>query len=202
VTGGRPAVFLDRDGVLNELWYDNDHGRLDSPRTLDQLRLTDSAIPGLRLLAHAGWPLVVVSNQPGVAKGTLSDADLGRITSALVGRLRTAGIRLAGGYYCRHHPAGVRPALRTRCGCRKPAPGLLLRAARELDINLSRSWMVGDGVNDVVAGHQAGCRCVWVGRWKCEHCQAFHTASTDVPAHAPDLIHAARLITAGDDGRR
>jgi histidinol-phosphate phosphatase family protein len=192
----RPAIFLDRDGVVNKMWYDPDHGLLDSPRRIGQLRLAEGAVAGMRLLHHQGWPLVIVSNQPGLAKGTLTLTGLRRLTEALIRRLDDEGVRLAAVYYCPHHPSGRRRALRTDCDCRKPAPGLLLRGARDLGLDLTRSWMVGDGVTDVVAGHRAGCRTVWIGRWKCETCQAFTTAGVPPPAQAADLLEAARHITA------
>jgi D-glycero-D-manno-heptose 1,7-bisphosphate phosphatase len=193
---GRPAVFLDRDGVVNDMWYDRDHGRLDSPRRPSHLRRADGAVEGMRLLRRQGWPLVIVSNQPGLAKGTLTAAALSRLTDVLVRRLDEQGVRLAALYYCPHHPAGRRRSLRVGCDCRKPAPGLILRAARDLGLDPRSSWMVGDGVNDVVAGHRAGCRTVWIGRWKCENCQAFAAAGVPAPARAADLHEAARYITA------
>jgi D-glycero-D-manno-heptose 1,7-bisphosphate phosphatase len=195
VTAG-PAVFLDRDGVINDLWYDEDHGRLDSPRSRAQFRFATGTLDGLRLLHDAGWPVVVVSNQPGVAKGTLRQDALDDITAAMLERLSAAGTQPVGVYYCTHHPDGRTPALAVVCRCRKPGPGLLLRAAEDLGIDLARSWMVGDGDNDMLAGRRAGCRCVWVGRWKCEHCQAFAAAGLSPPLHASDLLDAARLIIA------
>jgi D-glycero-D-manno-heptose 1,7-bisphosphate phosphatase len=198
----RPAIFLDRDGVVNDIWYDPDHGRLDSPRRIDQLRLADGAVEGMRLLGQHGWPLVIVSNQPGLAKGTLTRTALMSITRALTRRLSRHGVRVRAVYYCPHHPCGKRRALSTVCDCRKPAPGLLLRAAHDLGLDLRRSWMVGDGVNDVVAGHRAGCQTVWIGRWKCENCQAFAVAGAPAPARAANLYEAARHIVTQrrDDG--
>jgi D-glycero-D-manno-heptose 1,7-bisphosphate phosphatase len=192
----RPAIFLDRDGVVNKMWYDPDHGLLDSPRRIDQLSLADGAVAGMRLLCRQGWPLVIVSNQPGLAKGTLTVAGLRRLTETLIRRLAEEGVRLAAVYYCPHHPSGRSRALGISCGCRKPAPGLLLRGARDLGLDLRRSWMIGDGVTDVVAGHRAGCRTVWIGQWKCEHCQAFTAAGVPLPIQAADLLEAARHITA------
>ena len=143
----RRAVFIDKDGTLVE----------NVPYNVDPalLRFTPHAIPALRRLADAGFLLVVVSNQPGVAQQRFGLPALQELANALDGRLRRAGVPLAGFYVCPHAPAGE--PFGGRCRCRKPAPGLLLEAAREHGIDLTRSWMVGDILDDVEAGWRAGC---------------------------------------------
>ncbi len=184
ISGRQAAVFLDKDGTLVE----------NVPYNVDPalLRFTRGAIEALRLLADAGYRLFVVSNQPGIALGRFDGAALGRLREALEDRLRAQGVRLAGFYACPHAPtpAGEAP----RCGCRKPAPGLLRRAAGEHDLDLSRSWMVGDILDDVEAGRRAGCRTVLLdvgnetvwrpGPLREPHCRA------------ADLLDAARLMLA------
>lgn len=142
----RPAVFLDKDGTLVE----------DVPYNVDpaRLRLVAGAGECLRRLRAAGYLLVMVTNQPGIALGKFSRADLERLRVALHERLADDGVSLDGFYFC-PHAAGERGP---RCACRKPRPGMLVRAARELDIDLSRSWMAGDILDDIEAGRRAGCR--------------------------------------------
>jgi D-glycero-D-manno-heptose 1,7-bisphosphate phosphatase len=150
----RPAVFLDKDGTLIE----------DVPYCVDphKLRLLPGALEGLGRLQTAGYQLLVVSNQSGVAHGYFAEAALAAVEARLRALLGAAGIELAGFYYCPHHPAGRVKQYAFDCDCRKPAPGLLLRAARELGLELARSWMIGDILHDVEAGHRAGCRAVLI----------------------------------------
>lgn len=146
----RKAIFLDKDGTLVE----------NVPYNVDPalLRFTPHALPGLRRLAEAGYLLIIVSNQPGVMQQRFTLDAVDRLGIALREKLAAAGIPLGGMYVCPHAPSDE-PAS-PGCKCRKPAPGLLLEAAREHGIALDRSWMVGDILNDVEAGWRAGCRSV------------------------------------------
>jgi histidinol-phosphate phosphatase family protein len=148
------AVFLDKDGTLVE----------DVPYNVDpaRIRLTEGAGPALAELQAAGYLLVVISNQSGVAHGYFSEAALTAVERQLRSLLRADGVSLAGFYYCPHHPDGRVDGYAVNCSCRKPAPGLLVRAAAELNIDRSQSWMVGDILDDIEAGRRAGCRTVLV----------------------------------------
>jgi D-glycero-D-manno-heptose 1,7-bisphosphate phosphatase len=190
----RPAAFLDRDGVINSLVYHRDMGIIDSPFTAAQFRLLPGVPAAIRRLNRLGMPVVIVSNQPGIAKGHFTAQTLRRFDRRLKTELQKAGAHLDAIYYCLHHPQAVRPKRRRRCACRKPGIGLLLRAARELGLELSRSYMVGDGLTDIEAGVRAGCRTVFVGRWKCEHCRFIHPAALRPSFVARDLAQAARII--------
>src|SRR5512133_2359163 len=150
----RAAVFLDKDGTLVENVPDNvDPGRI---------RLISGAAPALHTLARAGYELVVVSNQPGVARGLFAEAALRDVEKRLCELASPAGIAFAGFYWCPHQPDGVVTDYAVACDCRKPAPGLLRRAAMDLGLDLRASWMIGDILNDVEAGRRAGCRTVLV----------------------------------------
>ncbi|WP_169977942.1 D-glycero-alpha-D-manno-heptose-1,7-bisphosphate 7-phosphatase [Tautonia rosea] len=176
----RRAVFLDKDGTVIE----------NVPYNVDPslIRLCEGAAEGLRLLARSGYLLVVVSNQSGVARGFFPESAIGPVEERLRTLLTEQGVRLDGFRYCPHHPDGRVAAYAIACDCRKPAPGMLRDAARSMDIDLSRSWMVGDIPDDVEAGRRAGCRTVLItgnGR--------------DLSSSAPDLIasdltEAARQI--------
>jgi D-glycero-D-manno-heptose 1,7-bisphosphate phosphatase len=146
------AVFLDKDGTLIE----------DIPYNVDlaRIRLTPGVDVALARLSHAGFRIVVVSNQPGVAYGRFSEEALVDVEKRLRELLAIRGVPLDGFYYCPHHPEATVARYRRRCGCRKPAPELIRRAAVELRVNLRESWLIGDILDDVEAGHRAGARAV------------------------------------------
>jgi D-glycero-D-manno-heptose 1,7-bisphosphate phosphatase len=151
----RRAVFLDRDGVLVE-----DAGLLTDPA---DIRILPGVPEALGRLRAAGFLLVVVSNQAVVARGLLDLAAMEALHREVETRLRAAGApALDGFYYCPHHPHATLAAFRADCPCRKPRPGLLLRAAKDLELDLAGSFMVGDRPTDLLAGIRAGCRTVWV----------------------------------------
>jgi len=156
------AVFLDRDGVINAAPYNPVEGKLDSPYALEDFRLLPGVTAAVRRINSLGFPAVVVSNQPGVAKGKCDRAFLGALDHLLHWELAREGAYLDAIYYCLHHPQAQVESLRHSCDCRKPQPGLLLQAARELNINLSGSYMVGDSPTDVAAGRAVGCRTILV----------------------------------------
>jgi len=152
------AVFLDRDGVINAALYDPLEGKLDTPYRLEDFRLLPGVGRAVRAINEMGFLAVVVSNQPGVAKGKCDYAFLETVNAELTARLARQRAHLDAIYYCLHHLDAVDDSLRIDCDCRKPKPGLLLRAARELDIDLARSFMLGDSPKDIEAGLAAGCQ--------------------------------------------
>lgn len=144
----RPAAFIDRDGVINtELNYVS--------RPAD-FHLLPGVIEGLTQLAAHGFALVVVTNQAGIAKGLYDETAYQILTSYMRALLASHGVQLAGVYHCPHHPQGSVARYAVDCDCRKPLPGLLLRAAAELSLDLSRSVLVGDKPSDSAAGRAAG----------------------------------------------
>jgi D-glycero-D-manno-heptose 1,7-bisphosphate phosphatase len=151
-----PAVFLDRDNTL----IAND-GDLGDP---DAVMLLDGVAAGLRALREAGYRLVVVTNQGGVARGVFSEADVDAVNQRIVELLRreTGDPLIERFYYCPYHPEGTVAEYRSEHPWRKPAPGMLLQAARDLRLDLPRSWIIGDGARDVQAGQSAGCRTVLI----------------------------------------
>lgn len=159
----RRAVFLDRDGVINEAPFNPVEGKLDSPYAIEEFRLLPGVGESIRRLRTAGFVVVVVSNQPGVAKGKCDQALLDALSAHMLTGLRAAGGEPDGIYYCLHHPEAVVPELRMACDCRKPEPGLLLAAAQDWDIDLAASYMVGDSITDIAAGQACGCTTVLVG---------------------------------------
>jgi len=181
------CVFLDRDGVLVE-----DQGLLTKA---EDIRILPGVPEALALLHGAGFALVVVSNQAVVARGLLSEADLLTLQGAVESHLRAAGApALDGFYYCPHHPSATLAAYRLDCPCRKPRPGLLLRAAEELNLDLPASYMVGDRPTDLQAGHRSGCRSIWVqsGRHGDPPIESSDALDDGIaPAHVCDSLAAA-----------
>lgn len=148
------AVLLDRDGTLV-------HPR-HYPSRPEDLRIYDGITRHLRDLQSAGFRLVVITNQAGIARGYFTEADLQHMHAYLRSELAKEGVRLDAIYYCPHHIQGVVKELARSCACRKPQPGMLLQAAIDLDLDLRRSWFVGDILDDVEAGNRAGCRTILV----------------------------------------
>ena len=173
---GSRAVFLDRDGVLIE-----DTGYPDDP---EALRLLPGVGEALRRLRSAGWRLVVVSNQSGVARGKFSLERLEEIHRRLIALLEAEGVALDGLYFCPHHPEGPVPEFKRACDHRKPEPGMILSAARDLGLEPAQCWMIGDKDSDVEAGRRAGCRSLLIGR-----------------GEVPDVFAAADLLEADVDER-
>lgn len=190
---GAGAVFVDRDGVINELVPDPGTGWPESPLGVDDVRLIPGAAAALRSLAGGGWRLVGVSNQPSAAKGLVSIDELRAVQERVLELLADDAAQFDDFRICLHHPEGVIPELTEECDCRKPAPGMLLAAAEEQSIDLTRSWMVGDTDGDVQAGRSAGCRTILV-----EHPHSAHkrTAELHPDAVVSDLTAAAGIILA------
>lgn len=182
------AVFLDKDGTLIP----------NVPYNVDvrRMRLLPGVAEGLARLHAAGYPLLVVSNQSGVARGYFTEDKLLHVEQRLREMLADAGVPLAGFRYCPHHPQGSVAAYRFACACRKPEPGMLVGLAAEHGLDLARCWMVGDNLSDVEAGRRAGCRTVRVGAGGTT--DAANDADPRRHFRAPDLVQAARIIVAAE----
>lgn len=145
---GRKVAFLDRDGVIN----------LDRAyvHKWEEFEFVPGAVEAMRRLCEAGYELVVVTNQSGLARGMYSEAEYQALTDAMCVALARAGAAVAAVYHCPHHPKGRVAALAVDCDCRKPAPGMILRAAKELGVSLADSFLVGDKPSDIEAARAAG----------------------------------------------
>ncbi|WP_129715853.1 HAD-IIIA family hydrolase [Pedobacter sp. SYP-B3415] len=182
--GVRPAIFLDKDGTLIH----------DVPYNVDPslIRLSEHTIEGLRLFQESGFALIVISNQSGVARGLFPVEALEGVERRLRELLLAEGICLDDFIFCPHHPEGVVPAYTCDCACRKPKPGMILLAARRHKIDLSRSWMIGDILDDAEAGKRSGCQSVVISNGN-------EDQWIPGPYREPDLIvpslnEAARII--------
>ena len=188
------AVLLDRDGVINALVYHDDAGVIDAPFTASQFKLLPRVPQAIRLLNDIGLGVAIVSNQPGMAKGHCKPEVLKACERKMLSQIRAEGGRIDHIHYCLHHPKAKISTLRKRCKCRKPEIGLLERAATELRVSLNQCYMIGDGIPDMLAGSRAGCRTIFVGRWKCEICQFTEDPGVRPAFVAKDLWEAAQLI--------
>ncbi len=177
------GVLLDRDGTLV---YPRHY-----PSRPDELQLYPGLGPELRLLQAADFRLVVVTNQGGLAHGLFSPTALDAMHAYLDAQLQRQGVTLDAVYYCPHHPAGIIPELAVNCDCRKPQPGMLLRAAAELNLDLEQSWFVGDILDDIEAGRRAQCRTVLVDLGT----EAVPSAELRTPHFiARTTVHALQII--------
>jgi D,D-heptose 1,7-bisphosphate phosphatase len=180
------AIFLDRDGTLNV-----DVGYLHK---LDQLELFPWTGDALRLLKRAGYLLVIVTNQAGIARGLIAPDFVEKAHAEMRRRLQAAGADLDALYFCPHHPGGSVPALSIDCRCRKPSPGMIEDAVRDLGIDLKQSWVVGDKWLDVQLGHAAGTKSILVRTgWGAQQEQD-RPAGQHVDAVCDNLIHAVSVI--------
>lgn len=157
------AVFLDRDGTINKY--------VGFLTDIDKFELCDGAAEAVAAINRSGMLAVVVTNQPVIARGEVTMEQLDLIHAKMETLLGEKGAYINGVYYCPHHPhkgyAGEVPELKTDCDCRKPKPGLILKAAEDLNIDVKASWMVGDGENDIECGKRAGCRTAKIGEPDC-----------------------------------
>lgn len=178
----RPAIFLDRDGVIVE--------DVDAILHPEELVLTPSAAEAVKRAGASGRAVVVVTNQPVIARGLVDEDGVRAVHDALDTMLRARGARVDAFYFCPHHPSATLERYRIACDCRKPRPGLLTRAASDLGLDLAASVMVGDRLSDVTAGARAGCKTVLVTSGK-------HLAA---PIESPDASDATPDFIASDIG--
>jgi len=148
------AVFLDRDGVIVEF--------VELLHKPEQLKLKKGSAEAIRLFNNSNLKTIIISNQPVIARGMITEKELAEIDEKLKKMLRREYAVVDKSYYCPHHPDANIKEYRKLCSCRKPAPGLILRAAKDLNINLKQSWMIGDSLSDIVAGKRAGCKTVLI----------------------------------------
>ena len=177
------AIFLDRDGTLVHPYH--------YPSAPEHLHLYENIGSALWALQRMGFLLIVITNQSGIARGYFSEEDLQRMHTHLRNELTRWDVHLDAIYYCPHHPDGSIPELALRCDCRKPQPGMLLRAAQDYTLDLGASWFVGDILDDVEAGNRAGCRTILVDLETEPLPQSVQRRPTFV---ARDTIHALRMI--------
>ena len=188
----RPAIFMDRDGTLaHEVGYVNDASRF---------RLFPWSVEAVRLVNRSGFAAVMVTNQAGVARGYFPEAAIAEVHALLGAAIADGAARLDGVYYCPHHPQAGQPPYRQDCDCRKPRPGLLTRAAKDLGLALERSWVVGDRLGDLQVAWAVGARGAMVktgyGRGELRHHAPSWPRQPDLVAeHVLEAV--SRIVHAG-----
>jgi len=180
------TIFLDRDGVINEN-LNNDY-----VKRWDEFRFLPKAKEAIKILTDADWSIIIISNQAGIGRGIVSAQAVEEINTRMIDEIERCGGKVKAVYYCPHRPD-------ENCECRKPKPGMLLRAAREFGIELSKSYLIGDSITDIQAGAQAGCTTVLVKTgWGKEHLEKRGEWSVNPNYIASDLCEAAELLLSLD----
>ena len=188
------AVFLDRDGVINEIVYHKEMGILDSPANANEIKLFPDVGKAINKFKSLGFKVIIISNQPGLAKDKFTINVFEEMKERFRSELEKQDAKVDAEYYCLHHPEAKIDKYKVICDCRKPKPGLISQAAKEHDIDLSKSWMIGDGINDIQAGQAAGCKTILIGRNKCDLCKIMEDKGAKPDFIAPNLYKAS-LIT-------
>jgi D-glycero-D-manno-heptose 1,7-bisphosphate phosphatase len=188
----RRAVFMDRDGTISE-----EVGYVNHP---SRYRVFPYSAEAVRLLNEAGWLAILVTNQAGVARGYFTEDIITAVHGVLASELEKQGARLDAIYYCAHHPTVGDEPYRFDCDCRKPKPGLIERAAREFEIDLAHSWMIGDRYSDIELARNAQVRSAFVlsgyGRGEWEYQRLAWKHEPDMVAE--DLLQAVKKMVMGD----
>lgn len=176
------AVFMDRDGTINE--------EVSYLSRMEQLRIYPQAFEAIRLINAAGMKAVVVTNQSGIARGYFTEDFVRSVHDRINELLRADGAHIDGFYVCPHHPVYGNGIYKQHCSCRKPKPGMLLQAAEEMNIDLTRSYMIGDMLKDIEAGKKAGTSAILVKTG-----YGPNIVRTDMPAYiAADILEAVQWI--------
>jgi D,D-heptose 1,7-bisphosphate phosphatase len=177
------AVFLDRDGTIVK-----NAGHLSDIR---DLRVLPAAVAAIRKLNRLGYVTIIITNQSAVAYGFISESYLNKIHAVLIKRLAKKGAKIDAIYYCPHHPEGKIKKYRLSCDCRKPNVGMVMKAAKELNVDLKKSFFVGDATADILTGERAGLKTILVGTGYAG-CDGIYDVMPDFTAK--DLNSAANII--------
>ena len=192
------AVFLDRDGVINDIIYHKEMGIIDLPFTVDQFKLLPDVGKAINRFHKQGFKVFIVSNQPGIAKDKYDLDVFEKIKEKMRIELAKSGAAVDDEYYCIHHPEAKLESYKKICDCRKPKPGLILQASEDHNIDTSKSWMIGDGINDIQAGSTAGCKTILIGIMKCDLCKILEDEGVK-PDYIVENLYKASLIIEKED---
>jgi D-glycero-D-manno-heptose 1,7-bisphosphate phosphatase len=188
------AVFLDRDGVINEIVYFPETGVPDSPLNPRQFKLLPGAAEAIRIFNNLGLKVIVASNQPAIAKGKMTPELFEQIRRKMRTELEKKGARIDGEYYCLHHPQAKFAEYKVNCNCRKPKPGLMLRASEDFGLEPAQCYAIGDSLTDVEAGKAAGCMTFLIGNSKCDICKLIEEKNAKPDHIVSSLLHASKII--------
>jgi histidinol-phosphate phosphatase family protein len=181
------AVFLDRDGVINEMVYNSEFGTVDSPLNPNEFKLLPRVAEAIAKLNRLNFKVIVISNQPAIAKGKTTQANLNAVNQKMVDLLGEKAAWIDRAYYCYHRKEDM-------CKCRKPNIGLVLEAQKDFDVDLSKSYVVGDSLTDIQTGKRAGCKSIMLGTLKCDLCKYMDATGVKPDLIVPDLYEAVEQI--------
>ena len=193
------AVFLDRDGVINELYYDDNQGIIDSPFHPDQFELFPKVGEAINTLHELGYLVIIISNQPGIAKKHFTEKTFEMVKQKMRDELGKDNTYIDAEYYCLHHPEAKIEKYRKKCDCRKPKPGMINQAVKDRDIDTSSSWVIGDSIVDIELGEIVGCKTIFIGKKKC---YIWSEMKHEPDYVASDLYEAAMIIKEYDGGKK
>lgn len=157
------AVFYDRDGIIVQMVFDTENGTIDTVSKKEQVEFVPGIIELIKYTGKMGYKNIVISNQPRIGLKKIDKKRFFEIADFIDKKLRENNARIDYTYYCFHHPYAKVDEYRKTCDCRKPGAGLFFQANKDFEVVLKNSWMIGDGVNDILAGHRAGCKTILVG---------------------------------------
>ncbi len=179
-------MFLDRDGVINEIVFNENTEQLDSPLSVKEFRFIDGAIEGLKKLRNKGYKIFIVTNQPAAAKGKVALATLYDVNGSMLDELEKNGIEVDALSVCPHHPVGAERTqerfLIQKCDCRKPKTGMLFDILKKYNIDKTVSFMIGDSFTDILAGKRVGLKTAFIGDFKCDVCQMLNEDKPEIIA--------------------
>lgn len=157
------AAFYDRDGIIINMVYDLEQGLIETAKKPSQITFIPGIVELLKHTASLGYKNIIISNQAGLGIKKISQKNFDSVRESMMERLNKHGAVIDAQYYCFHHPFASIAEYKKKCDCRKPQPGLLFQAAEDHNIDLAKSWMIGDSVYDVLAGKASGCRTILLG---------------------------------------
>src|SRR5579864_6701143 len=188
------AILLDRDGVVNELVINPEEGIVDSPNSSEQFRMIKDSIKAMKILSKLGYKLIIISNQPGIAKGQYDLPEFLKMKKKLETELANNKVMLSGQYYCLHHPNAKMVKYKKKCQCRKPGTKLFFDAIKEHNIDSKKSFLIGDGITDMQLAKRAKCRAIFIGNISSTITKVFHEKKVNPFYISHDLLEAANYI--------
>ena len=189
------AIFLDRDGVINKLVYQKEEGIIDTPFSDSQLEISEYVPDAILDLRNAGYKIIIISNQPGIAKGYYTKDTFEKIQAKMRQVLEKKDAMVDDEFYCLHHPDAKNLKYRKRCSCRKPGIGMITKAVKIHKIDIKNSFFVGDGMVDLQAAKKAGCPSILIGNVNSTLTKILKEKKLQPVYIAHDLKEAAEFIT-------
>lgn len=186
---------MDRDGVINEMVYVKDFGFVDSPSSPEQFKIIKGVQRAIMILKELGYKVIIISNQPGIAKGYYNKKTFNEITKKMHAELLKSKVLVDDQFYCFHHPNAKIAKYRKKCSCRKPSIGLIKKASKIHHLDLNKSYFIGDGMVDMEAAKKAGCKSIFVGGINSIIADLFSKKNLSPDYVARDLLDAVYFIS-------